>query len=200
MNLNSPYVKYGIIAAIGLVILYALMKGGSNSSSGPSGGAVAVDVNYAAQNDPAELASRASAFSEIAGLFGLAMTQESELKQAFLAHGTARRIAADEEATARAIAADETETARMGLSVATQIEGLRLRGARELAEYQASQVNYLAESFRNKGLDRQQTVLNALTSIWGTQPVFAPERRSATADIIGSISNAVSSVFGGRGR
>jgi hypothetical protein len=187
----KKYWQYGVIGVIAIVILYAVMRGGQSSAPAASDGAVAVDVNYSPQGDPAAKAAQASAFSEIAGLFSLAISEESELAQARLGNETARAIAAGEEATAR-----------YGLDVGRQVAELQVRGARELAEFQAQSVNYLAESFRTKDLKRQSAVLNALTSIWGAPPTYAPQG-STSSQFLGGVSNVISSVgrlFGGGGR
>jgi hypothetical protein len=186
--MNQTYLKYGLIVAAVIVVLYALMKGGTSSAqSAGSGGAVAVDVQYSGSVDQGEsIAARSGAFSELIGLTGLITQEQSALEQSADANRTARSIAAGDEATTR-----------YGLDIGRQIEELRIRGARDLAEFQASQVNFAAESFRNKDVGRAANYLNALTSIWGAAPTYVPEsqRPSTAAAIVNSITNAASKFF-----
>lgn len=186
--MNQKYLKYGLIAAAVIVVFYALMRGGTSSAqSAGGGGAVAVDVQYSGSVDQGEsVAARSSAFSELIGLTGLITQEQSELEQS-----------QDANRTARAIASGEELTTRYGLDLGRQIEAMRIKGAREFAEFQASQVNFAAESFRNKDVGRQSAYLNALTSIWGANPTYVPEsqRPSTAAQIVNGISNAVSRVF-----
>ncbi len=179
--MNPEYLKYGLIGGAILVVLYFLSRG----SSQPSSGAVAVDVQYAGPDDSASLGARAQAFSELVGLGGLVISESAEAEQAREANITAREIARY-----------DTALTKYGLDVGREVEALRGRQAMDLARFQAGQVNYLAESFRQKDVDRQATVLSALTSIWGAQPVFPPERQRTTAvDWINAISGAASKFF-----
>jgi hypothetical protein len=179
--MNPEYLKYGLIGGAILVVLYLFSRG----QSAPSSGAVAVEVQYAGPDDSASIGARAQAFSELVGLGALTISEESELEQAQLANATAREIARY-----------DTALGKYTLDVGREVDAMRGRQAMDLARFQAGQVNYLAESFRQKDIDRQATVLNALTSIWGAQPVYSPEReRTSTAEFINALSSGVSKLF-----
>lgn len=177
---TQQYLKYGLIGGVILVVLYLFSRG----SSAPSSGAVAVDVQYAGPDDSASIGARAQAFSELVGLAGLEITESSELEQSEMANLTAREIARQ-----------ETLLGKYGLDVHREVEAMRGRQAMDLARFQAGQVSFAAESFRNKDIDRMSTYLNALTSIWGAEPVYRPERRNAVVDGINAVGNAVKSFF-----
>lgn len=181
--MGETYIKYGAIAVGVLLVLYFLSRRSAPAAS--DGGALAVDVQYSPTSDPAaSIGARAQAFGELVGLGGTMATIESQERQASEANVTARQISSDELALGR-----------YGLDVGLQAESLRGQRAMETAQYQAGQVRSLAESFRNKGVDRMSAALSALTSTWGAEPVFAPQRRSGAADIINAISSGVSKFF-----
>lgn len=192
--MDERYIKYGAIA-LGVILVLYLMSRSSGGST--SDGAVAVDVNYNPSGDQgAAIAARAQAFSELVGLGSQSLAESSALEQARMTNETARQISDDEAAISRYEAGLAAALGKYELDTSRAIEEMRIRGARELMEYQADQVNLLAQSFRGKSVDRQSTILNALTSIWGTSPTYVPERRNRAAEIINSVGNALRGVSG----
>jgi hypothetical protein len=197
--MKEQHIKYGAIAVIAIIILYALFRGGRSTGTvaASDGGAVAVDVAPSTpQGDSGALAARASAFSEVAGLFGQTLAEQSDREQARIANETARQIAAGQEETSRQIAAGQEQTARQAIDVGAQVE--RIRGEQQQArdEFQASAVRGLAESFRKTDVSRQSAVLNALVSLWNgsTGYVFSPKTGGGATGIINAIGNAAGNV------
>lgn len=154
--MNKTYLMYAGIAAVVLFILYIFSRGSSSGGSSDAG-AIAVDVEYSPTGDAgASIAARASAFGELVGLSSQAIGESSAIEQSRMANETAQQISRD-----------DLELGRFTLDVGRQIEEMRARQAMDLMRFQAGQVNYLAESFRNKDIARQSNVLNALVSLWG---------------------------------
>lgn len=171
--MNQTYLKYGFIAAAVIVVFYVLMR--RRRSPPAASGAIDVAVEYTPTSDPGALAARSQAFGDVAGLFGLALSEQSELEQSRMSQETARHI----------------------VDVERQVEEMRILNVRDLAEFQASQVNFAAESFRNKDPNRMAAYLNALTSIWGTPPTYLPQPppSNKAADIINAVGNTVGKFF-----
>jgi hypothetical protein len=173
---NPAYIKYGIIAAIGIIILYAMMKG---SAPAQQSGVVGVDVNYTPMSDPAAISARASGFSELTGLFGSVISET-------LANETARTIALSED-----------ETTRYALDASERVEQLRFQNLRDLQEFQAGQVSYIAESYRNKDVARQANVLNAIASLWGGSTNYPyPQSSGGATGILNAIGGIVRGAAG----
>ncbi len=191
---KQALIKYALIGAGVLLVLYVFSRAGS---SGSTSGAVDVDVQYSPTSDPgASIAAKASAFSELVGLGGQVISEGSSIEQARMANMTARQISTDETTLSRYALDVEAAMGRYDLDTSRAIEAMRIAGAQELAQAQARAVNTIAYDYRKSDVQRQATILNALTSIWGTGPTYPERSTGGATGILGAIGGIVQGLAG----
>lgn len=184
--MNKDWLKYGAIGLVVIVVLYAIMKGTSTQST--TFNTTPVSVEYEVTNDPAaNVAARVQGFETLAGVGTGIYNLKGQVATTAIANETQRQISRN-----------DTLLAQFGLDIQRQIEGMRGEQKLREMEFQASQVNYLAESFRDTNIARQSNVLNALTGIWGGRGTgyTYPQSTGGATGILREIGGIVRGVGG----